>query len=279
MSSTLAMSWAAWVDSWLNTMLSFTGSSWRQKFLWTNLNSFNNLITRVLTWKCTRRDIDIISVNLIHCRKRLLPVAWCMVHFWDVLRTVLNFRKVVAFLPLFPKKLGTSLPEMECCCWHCQFLLNVTLRGGLGVSSRSKKFSISTTWCHTINAISRYHRTGHDCKRLRLPEFQIQGPPLLTIVPRITTFQDVIWGTVRSSWALSSSGSFPKGFVGVKKTVWRALSFSFPPGINLYSKTDWQSHERPLWYKCFFQWWEIRKYPIEFGSTAIPPECPWEAPK
>ena len=91
-SSTLAMSWAAWVDSWLNSMLSFTGSSWRQNFLWTNFNSFNNLIIRVLTWKCTRSDVDIISVNLIHCGNRLLQVAWWLVHLKDVFRTVLNFR-------------------------------------------------------------------------------------------------------------------------------------------------------------------------------------------
>ena len=35
-----------------------------------------------------------------------------------------------------------------------------------------EKCSISTIWCHTINAISRYCCVGHDCKRLRLPEFQ-----------------------------------------------------------------------------------------------------------
>ena len=67
------LSWAAWVDFWLNSMLSFTGSSWRQNFLWTNFNSFNNLIIRVLTWKCTRGDVDIISVNLITLWKQTAP--------------------------------------------------------------------------------------------------------------------------------------------------------------------------------------------------------------
>ena len=67
------LSWAAWVDSWLNSMLSFTGSSWRQSFLWTNFNPFNNLIIRVLTWKCTRGDVDIISVNLITLWKQTAP--------------------------------------------------------------------------------------------------------------------------------------------------------------------------------------------------------------
>ena len=117
--------------------------------------------------------------------------------------------------------------------------------------------------------------------------FPIQDPPLLTIVPIIlhfwVGFQDVteepFCGTVRSSWALSSSGSFPKGFVGIRKTAWRAVSFSFPAGIHPHSNTDWQSHERPLWHKYFFQCWENQKYPIKFGSTAIPPECPWIACK
>ena len=35
-----------------------------------------------------------------------------------------------------------------------------------------EKYSISTIWCHTINAISRYCCVGHNCKRLRLPEVQ-----------------------------------------------------------------------------------------------------------
>ena len=64
MSSTLAMSWAAWVDSWLNSRLSFTGSSRIQIFFEPSLS---------------------------------------LVHFKDVFRTVLNFRWVLAFLPLSQK--------------------------------------------------------------------------------------------------------------------------------------------------------------------------------
>ena len=44
-----------------------------KNFLWTNFNSFNNLIIRVLTWKCTRGDVDIISVNLITLWKQTAP--------------------------------------------------------------------------------------------------------------------------------------------------------------------------------------------------------------
>ena len=43
MSSTLAMSWAAWVDSWLNSMLSFTGSSRIQIF-------FEPTLIRSIIW-------------------------------------------------------------------------------------------------------------------------------------------------------------------------------------------------------------------------------------
>ena len=39
----------------------------------------------------------------------------------------------------FLQRLGTSVPEVgHCCCWFCQFLFNVTLGAGLGVSSLSE---------------------------------------------------------------------------------------------------------------------------------------------
>ena len=139
-------------------------------FLWTNFNSFNNLIIRVSTWKCTRSDVDIISANLIRCGNRLLQDAWWLVTSRMCFEP--SWTSKSSLFCLCFHKLGKSVPEVECCWWHCQFLLNVTLRGGLGVSSRSKKYSISTIWCHTINAISRCCCVGHDCKRLRLPEFQ-----------------------------------------------------------------------------------------------------------
>ena len=283
MSSTLPMSWAAWVDSWLNSMLSITGSSWRQNFLWTNFNSFNNLIIRVLTWKYTRSDVDIISVNLIHCGNRLLQVACCLVHFKDVFRTVLNFRQVLAFLPLFPKaryvraRSGMLLLALP--------ILSQRYLARWPWSFKSfEKCSISTIWCHTINAISRYCCVGHTCKRLRLPEFQSkilrfwQSYPeycMWSWFPRCNR-RTFLWNcqiTMSSFllWVIS------KRICKCQETAWRALSFSFPPGIHPYSNADWSVHECPLWYKCFFHCWEIRKYPIEFGSTAIPPECPWIA--
>ena len=240
MSSTFSMSWAAWVDSWLNSMLSFTGSSRIQIFFEPSIS---------------------------------------LVHFKDVFRTVLNFRWVLAFLPLSQKN------SVRLCARSGLLLLALPIL--------AQRYLARWPWSFKsfVKVLDLHHLMPHDQCNLQVllrrswlqttssARIPIQDPSLLTIVG----FQDVIegpfCGTVRSLWALSSSGSFPKWFVGVKKTAWRALSFSFPPGINLYSKTDWQSHERPLWSKCFFQCWESRMYPIEFGSTAIPLECPWIARK
>ena len=170
MRSTLAMSWAARVDPWLNSMLSFTGPSRIQIFCEPTLNRstiwlFASSLGNVLVVTSTS-SVWISSIVETDCSK--LPGAWststiCFEPSWT--------SGTSSLFCLCSQKLGTSVPEVECCCcWHCQFLLNVTLRGGLGVSSRSK--SISTIWCHTINAISRYCCVGHNCKRLRLPEFQ-----------------------------------------------------------------------------------------------------------
>ena len=119
MGSTFHMSWTTWVDSWLNSMLSFARSSRIQKFFEPFFNSFNILIIRVLTWTCTRSDVDIISVALILWRQKdcsQLPGAWstsrmCFEPSWTSGKSSL-------FLPFF-QKLGTSVPEVECCCWHC----------------------------------------------------------------------------------------------------------------------------------------------------------------
>ena len=109
--------------------------------------------------------------------------------------------------------------------------------------------SLSILRCHTIKTISRYCSVSHDCKWLRLPECQSLILRLWQLYPVYGTlvkfpFSNIkcfLWNCEIIMWLLSS-GSFPKGFVGVRKAAWRALSFSFLPGIN----TDWKFHESPL---------------------------------
>ena len=44
--------------------------------------------------------------------------------------------------------------------------------------------------------------------------------------------------------------SFPEGFNGVRKTAWRALSFSFPPRIIPHSQECTENNEKPTNFLC-----------------------------
>ena len=151
MSSTLAMSWAAWVDSWLNSMLSFTGSSRIQIFFEPTLS---------------------------------------LVHFKDVFRTVLNFRWVLAFLPLSQKKLGTSV----CQKWNAA--------AGIANSCSTLPCAVAPwSFKSFVKVLDLHHLMPHDQCNLQVllrrswlqttssARIPIQDPPLLTIVPRILHFE------------------------------------------------------------------------------------------
>ena len=89
------------------------------------------------------------------------------IHFCGVVRNVFYSSLVFPFVPCF-QRLGASVSAVGCCCFCrlCQFFFNVTLGAGLGVSSLSKSTRFEQS------AISWYRGASHDCKWLRLPEFQ-----------------------------------------------------------------------------------------------------------
>ena len=150
MSSTLAMSWAAWVDSWLNSMLSFTGSSRIQIF-------FEPTIS--------------------------------LVHFKDVFRTVLNFRWVLAFLPLSQKN------SVRLCARSGMLLLALPIL--------TQRYLARWPWSFKsfVKVLDLHHLMPHDQCNLQVllrrswlqttssARIPIQDPPLLTIVPRILHFE------------------------------------------------------------------------------------------
>ena len=171
MSSTLAMSWAAWVDSWLNSMLSFTGSSRIQisfeptsirSIIWFFASSPGNVLVVTST-----SSVWISSIVETDCSQ--LPGAWstsgmCFEPSWTSGKSSLfclcsqKTRYVCARSGMLLLALPI-LAQRYLARWPWSF-------------KSFEKYSICTIWCHTINAISRYCCVGHDCKRLRLPEFQ-----------------------------------------------------------------------------------------------------------
>ena len=154
-----------------------------------------------------------------HVRSNLskFPAACC--HFSGMFRTVLHSWPVLLYYLRFFTRLGTSVQVEECCCsWICLFFFNVTLGAGLGVS-----LVLNFEMSNDQNNLHVSQRKSW-LQMISFARIPILDPALLTKVPSflhsdhtsISKHKLLSVGTVKSSWGSSSSGSFPKEFVGVR---------------------------------------------------------------
>ena len=142
MSSTLPISKIAWLDSWLNTIFSFTRSSRIQILFQPILIHSLAFCIRICEFlfhsfvlqECICADFFVTEMSVhIHVRSGMRQI-----HFWGAVRDVLYSSLVfLFFVPCFQRP-GTSVSEVGCCCWLCQVFFYVTLGAGLGGSSLPK---------------------------------------------------------------------------------------------------------------------------------------------
>ena len=131
-----------------------------------------------------------------------------------------------------------------CCCCTSQLFFSVTLGAGLGVECLSNNtrspFSEITLqmqspgtglWVMIANEFACQNCNPWSCA---LDNFYPVDKILITFP--ITVIMHFLRNRVIIMFFVSSSGSSPQGSRGVKKSACRALSFSFPPGINPLSQ-------------------------------------------
>ena len=182
MSSTLAMSWAAWVDSWLNSMPSFARSSRIhilfeptsiRSIIWFFASSLGNVL--VVTSTSSVRSSSIVATD---CSQ--LPGAWstsgmcfepswtssksslfCLCHKKNSVRMCARSGMLLLALPILAQRCLARWP------WSFKLLVKVFhLHHLMPHDQCNLQVSSHRSWLQTTSSA-------------RIP---IQGPPLLTIV-------------------------------------------------------------------------------------------------
>ena len=226
----LSISDLAWLDSWPNTIYSLMDL--REYNLSFHTYWFFELLSFSSLYSFTASSKWVAS-----CFHFFGPLLWCV-------------SNLLALLPCFPTSPSGSRDEVRltsvcgmrcsCCCWLCQFPFNVTL--GVGRRPFEKYCSLLVLW-----------RTSWLQKKwIRLQELQslilrfFQSYPICNIGVALSK----TWNFSRNcviGLTLHLFRILSKWFIGVRRTAWRPVSSSLPPGINPLFKIDWRTHWFPQW--------------------------------
>ena len=166
----------AWHHSWLNIMF-FFAKSLRIRILfepiWFFPSLMYSLLSQLQSVRPCRGHLPFFENSIcFHVRSNLPEFPWANSYFSGKFRTVLCSSPVLLLYHRFHEARYVCARRGMLLLLALPILVQRYLRYWPWSVKPFEINSFSILRCHTINTVPRYRSVGHDCKWLRLPEFQ-----------------------------------------------------------------------------------------------------------